>query len=85
MEMSKLAVVEKVVFSLFLVVLIYGVSQGSMPIMISLLIFGIIYQSFLFFYKKKVLKENIAFERMWVPMIASVVLLVFIIWDKYLP
>jgi len=54
MEVSKPVLIEKFVFSL---ILFYGVSQGSMPIMISLLIFGIIYQSLPFLLKEGFKRE----------------------------
>lgn len=82
--MSKISNIEKIGFTLIMSIMVLGLAQGSISTLTWLLVFGILFQLFIFYYKRIILKENVSFARIWMPLIASIVLLAFVIIEKFL-
>lgn len=80
--MLNISKIRKFIFPFILVSMTFGIGLGSKLIMVSLLIFTTLFSLFTFYYKRKISKEKVSFEEMWMPIAVYVFLLIFIFSEK---
>ena len=80
--MLNISKIRKFIFPFILVAMTFGIGLGSKLIMVSLLIFTTLISLFTFYYKRKISKEKVSFEEMWMPIAVYVFLLIFIFSEK---